>query len=130
MKKILLFAMMCLLLAGTAVAQEGQEVTRATFATGIEDREPVESITEYYPAEGGSVYFFTELKNMQDTQVQHVWYNNGEETYRFTSNVKSPRWRTNSRMQAAHFKSGDEITVEVVGGANGEVYESMTLKIR
>lgn len=132
MKKALLFAIMCMLFAGTAFAQdmlEGQEVARATFATGIEDREPVETITEYYLAEGGLIYFFTELKNMQDTQVQHVWYKSGEEIYRFSTAVKGPRWRTHSRMQAAHFKSGDEVTVEVVG-PNSEIYESKTMSIR
>jgi hypothetical protein len=66
---------------------------------------------------------------MQDSKVDHVWYRNGEEVYRFTSDVKSPRWRTNSRMQSAHFKSGDEIAVEVVG-PDREVHEKLTLKIR
>lgn len=133
MKKVLVFAIMCLicmLFAATVQAQDaGPEVTRAVFATGIENREPVEIITEYFPAEDGVIFFFTELKNMGDTKVFHVWHKNGEEVYRFTSNVGGARWRTSSSMKAAHFKSGDEVIVEVVG-PNDEVYESKTLSIR
>ena len=130
MKKIFLLTALCLLFAGTALAQDAaKEVTRAAFATGIENREPAEIITEYFPVESGVVFFFTELKNMQDTQVFHVWHKNGEEVYRFTSNVAGPRWRTSSSMKAAHFKSGDEVIVEI-SGPNDEVYESKTLSIR
>lgn len=129
MKKILLFFALCLIFTGTALAQDDPAVRRAVFATGIENREPVESVTEYFPAEGGVIYFFTELANMQDNQVVHVWSKNGEEIYRFTSNVGAPRWRTSSSMKAAHFQPGDEVTVEVIG-PQGDVYETKTLSIR
>lgn len=130
MKKILLLCITCLLFSMTALAAEGEkEVVRALFSTGIEQKEPVESITEYYPVDEGVLYFFTELKNMEDTEVLHVWHKNGEEIYKFTNNISAPRWRTYSSMKAMHFKSGDEITVNVVG-ADGEIYDSATLSIR
>lgn len=134
MKKFLLTLALCLACALPALAagqqDEGvKEVARATFTTGIENREPVENITEYYPAPGGIIYFFTEIRNMQDTTAYHVWHKNGEEVYRFAANIGGPRWRTNSSMKAENFKTGDEITVEVLGG-DGNVYESLNLKIR
>ena len=130
MKKILLLSLMCLMFAATAFAQDApKEVARATFATGVENREPVESITEYVPVEGGVVYFFTELRNMEGTKVSHVWHKNGEEINTLAFNVGGARWRTNSSMKAAHFKAGDDVTVEVMG-EDGTVYDSVTLKIR
>ncbi|MDL2285288.1 DUF2914 domain-containing protein [Desulfovibrio sp. OttesenSCG-928-F07] len=129
MKKIIIAALLCLVCAATAYAEGNKEVARATFATAIENREPVESISEYYPAEGASVFFFTELKNMQDTQVTHVWNKNGEEAHSITFNVKGARWRVNSSMKAAHFKSGDKVQVEVMGD-DGTIYETVTLDIR
>lgn len=129
MKKALIFSVMFMLVAAVAYAQGPKEVARACFATGIEDREPVETITEYFPVEGGAVFFFTELGNMQDTQAYHVWQRNGEEIFKFTTNVKSPRWRTNSRMNSEHFKSGDTVVVKVMGD-DGKEYEKMTLRIR
>lgn len=131
MKKILLLSLVCLMFAATAFAQDTapKEVARATFATGVEDREPVESITEYVPAEGGILYFFTELKNMDGTKVSHIWHKNGEEINSLAFNVGGARWRVNSSMKAKHFKAGDDITVEVMGD-DGSVYESVTLKIR
>lgn len=130
MRKVLLLTILCMMCAGTALAQEeAGEVARAAFSTGIENREPVEIITEYFPAEDGVVFFFTDLKNMQDTKVFHVWHKNGEEIYRFTSNVASARWRTSSSMKAMHFKPGDEIIVEIVG-PDDAVFESKTLSIR
>lgn len=131
MKKLAL-CFMFLLVAGTAFATEAteaKEVARAVFATAIEEREPVEVITEYVPVAEGRVFFFTELRNMQDTQIAHVWHNNGEEIYTFTSNISGARWRTNSSMRAEHFKAGDKVTVEVMDNT-GAVLESVTLNIR
>lgn len=129
MKKLLVFSMLCMLVAATAYAEGPKEVVRASFATGIENREPVESITEYFPVEGGTVFFFTELGNMQDTEVYHLWQRNGEELFKFTSNVKSQRWRTHSRMSAEHFKPGDTVVVKVMGD-DGTEYKKLSLKIR
>lgn len=130
MKKILLIVAACMLFITPALAQDAlKEVARATFTTGIENREPVEPITEYFPVEGGIIYFFTELKNMHDGTAYHVWHRNGEEIYRFSANIGGPRWRTNSSMKSENFKTGDEVTVEVLG-SDGNVYESLNLKIR
>lgn len=132
MKKILVLCIACLMLAGTAMAQDQiaeKEVVRATFATGVENREPVESIDSYNPVEGGMVCFFTELKNMTDSQVYHVWSKNGEEIYKFTTNVGGPRWRTFSSMKSEHFKAGDEITVKVID-SEGTEFKNATLSIQ
>ncbi len=128
MKKIIVLAVACLLLASTAFAEEAKEVARATFATGIENREPVESITEYVLVSGGTIFFFAELKNMQGTKASHVWSKNGEEVHAINFNVGGPRWRTNSSMKAEQFKAGDKVQVEVMGD-DGKVYKTMMLNI-
>ena len=128
MKKILLIAVLCSVVVFTAFAQAEKEVSRYTFTTGIENREPVDEITSFTPVEGTNLYFFAELKNMQDTSAKYIWYKNGESIYEFNTNITTARWRAASSMKAGHFKAGDEVKVEVVD-SEGTVMETATITI-
>lgn len=128
MKKILLLSALCLFITTPAYSQD-PEVTRAVFATGVENREPIEIITEFFATTGGTVYFFSELMNMEGQRFYHVWNKNGEEVYRFGGVAGSARWRTHSSMKVEHFKADDVVGVDVVG-ADGETYRSASMHIR
>ena len=125
MKKILVAAMIALF-AICAFAQE-KEVARYSFTTAISDREPVDQLSTFTPVEGTSLYFFTELKNMEG-EAHHLWYKNGELVYDCKSKVNGPRWGTSSSMKSAHFKARDEVKVEVTD-ASGTVLATEMLTI-
>ena len=129
MKRALICSLMFVFMAAAAYAQGAPDVSRACFTTSIADKEPVDSITEYSLPGSGTVYCFTELKGMSGLTVSHVWEKNGKEVYRFNTEVKGQRWRTNSRMSTAHFASGDTVNVRIVD-QSGTEYESLSLSIK
>lgn len=93
---------------GTAVAQAGDamspapaqdkapmhngEVARATFTTGIQDREPVDQITTL-TTDKDKIYFFTDIRNMSGHIVKHRWEYNGKTMAEVEFGVGGPRWR-------------------------------------
>ncbi len=129
MKKILLFAAICTLLAISVYAQADKTVTRGQFTSAIVDREPADEITFITPSEETSVYYFTELNNMQNTTVKHVWSKNGTVVYEMPITVNGPRWRTNSSMRTIQFQPGDVVKVDVIGD-DGTVFTSETLEVK
>lgn len=130
MKKALVFSIMFVfVVAAAAFAQGSPDVPRACFTTDVANKEPVDSITQFSLPGSGTIYFFTELKNMDGFTVSHIWEKNGKEIYRFNTAVKGSRWRTNSRTSAAHFAPGDTAGVKVVD-QDGNEYENMSLTIK
>ena len=119
-KKSILFAarwaVLCALVLPTVV--EAGEVARAVFSTGVENHEPVDSITSV-PATVGNVYFFTELRGMQNQTVTHRWEYQGRVMAEVSFHVDGPRWRVWSSKRLLPGWSG-RWTVSVVDGA-GEV---------
>jgi hypothetical protein len=75
----------------TAPAQTGT-VARATFTRGIEDREPVDSISTL-SNDAGKVYYFTELRDMAGQTVTHRWEHNGKVMAEVPFTVNGSRWR-------------------------------------
>jgi len=74
------------------------EVARAQFTTGVVDREPVDAITSV-SADADTVYFYTELRDMQGSRVTHRWEHNGEPMAEVSFDVGGPRWRVWSSKQ-------------------------------
>lgn len=71
------------------------EVARAVFTTAVQDREPVDQLSEV-PAGTETVYFFTELRGMQGQTVTHRWSYNGTVMAEVSFDVRGPRWRVYS----------------------------------
>jgi hypothetical protein len=81
------------------------EVARAQFTTGVMDREPVDAVTGV-SAETETVYFFTELRDLQGTRVTHRWEHDGEPMAEVGFDVGGPRWRVWSSKQMAPEQTG------------------------
>ncbi len=70
-------------------------VARGMFATGIEEREPVDSITSL-GNDRSRVYYFTEIVGVTDRELTHRWEYRGEVVAEVPIVVGGPRWRTYS----------------------------------
>ncbi len=122
MRSMLVTAFLVLTTATVAAAQVADkaaapaiEVSRAVVATGVEDREPV-GAAESFPADVGSVYFYTVLEgDFAEMEIHHVWIRDGEEMARTPLRARGPRWRTWSSKRIPPEWSG-RWTVQVVAG--------------
>lgn len=68
-------------------------VARATFSSAIEDREPVDKLTE---ASNNKIYYFTELRDMAGQQVTHRWEHKGKVMAEVPFEIRGNRWRVYS----------------------------------
>ena len=101
---VALFCMALVTPAPGAQAAAG-EVPRAQFTTGVEDREPVDSVARV-DAGTGIIYFFTELSNLQGRHVVHRWEHDGEPMAVVGFDVGGPRWRVWSSKQMPSDRQG------------------------
>lgn len=75
------------------------EVADAAIATGVQERQPVDTLSAV-PADIGEVFGWTRVTGFADRgTVVHVWYHDGEEMARVPLRVASPDWRTWSTKQ-------------------------------
>jgi hypothetical protein len=100
-------------------------VARSTFTSGIQDREPVDQLSET-TAPNQKVYFFTELKDLDGQAVKHRWLYQGAVVTELDFNVGGARWRvwSNKTMQPDWLGTW---TVEVVNGS-GKVIASSSIE--
>lgn len=101
-------------------------VARSVFTTAIADREPVDTL-QTIEAQEQTIYFFTELLDMQEQTATHRWEYNGEVMAEVIFEVKGPRWRVWSSKNLQPEWLG-EWKVSVINGAN-EVISETTLNI-
>jgi hypothetical protein len=92
-----------LLFATQLVAEEQQTspvpnayVARALFTTNVVDREPVDQVVSV-GEDQESIYFFTDLRNLQGRVVIHRWEFEGEFMGEVRFKVGGPRWRAYSK---------------------------------
>ena len=83
-------AVICALVAFQVNAEDA--VSRATFTTAIDNREPTDEITDL-DNEASKVYYFTEIKGLKGQTITHRWEQNGEVQANVTFNVGGNRWR-------------------------------------
>ena len=121
MKKILIFALVTL--AGFVYAEP--EVARHQFTSAIENREPVDALTDAMNV--NPMFYFTELKGFEDSTVLHRWTFNGNVMAEVTFNVGGPRWRVYSSKRFQPEWDGEWL-VEVVDQA-GVVVASDVINI-
>ena len=96
-------------------------IARASFTSGVADREPVDSLSEIMNDQR-MITFFTELRNMSGESVSHRWEYNGQVMADVPFQVGGPRWRVWSTKKLHEFWLG-EWTVSVVA-EDGSVLES------
>jgi hypothetical protein len=87
-------------------------VARATFATAIDQREPVDSITSL-ESDRSRVYYFTELVGISGREVTHRWEYQGEVMAEVPIAIDGPRWRAYSSKSLDASRLG-EWTVSVI----------------
>jgi hypothetical protein len=102
----LLFTLLPLLTSLTASAAPANEtvvspvpnaqVSRAQFTTGIADREPIDKLVKVDDSIT-SIYYFTELYNLQGRKVTHRWEHDGQVISEVSFLVEGPRWRVFSK---------------------------------
>lgn len=112
--------------AGQAGETARGEVARAIFATGIVDREPVDTV-EKLPADRQKIYFFTELRGMAGQTATHRWEHDGKVQAEVKFDVRGPRWRVWSSKNLPPDATG-EWKVSVING-NGEVISEEVVNI-
>ncbi len=71
-------------------------VARAQFTTGISDREPVDQVVTLDNSVT-SIYYFTELRNLQGRSISHRWEYDGRVISEVPFAVEGPRWRVYSK---------------------------------
>jgi hypothetical protein len=95
----------------------------AQFTTGVENREPVDQVT-FVENGAAKIYFFSDLRNLEDQVVTHRWSYQGETVARVDFQVRGPRWRVWSTKELRADLIGDW-TVEIVT-ESGEVIAAET----
>ena len=99
-------------------------VSRAQFTTAVLDREPTDELS-VIGSDADTVFFFTELRNMDGMNVTHRWSLNGTVMAEVAFKVGSARWRVYSSKNLMPEWRGDWV-VDVVA-ENGTVIESKTM---
>lgn len=74
------------------------EVSRAMFTTKVVNREPVDQVL-ILDDNVKLIYFFSELRNFQGSEIVHRWEHDGKVVSRKAFNVKGPRWRVYSSLR-------------------------------
>ncbi|MBE9516532.1 MAG: DUF2914 domain-containing protein [Proteobacteria bacterium] len=69
------------------------KVARANFASAIEDREPIDKLTE---SSNNKIYYFTELRDMEGQSVTHRWEHDGKVVAEVPFEIRGNRWRVYS----------------------------------
>ncbi|MBU2862240.1 DUF2914 domain-containing protein [Reinekea forsetii] len=115
MKKLLITIMA---MTASLVFAADAQVSRHQFSTAIENREPVDAVTDAMNV--NPLFYFTELNNYEGTMVTHRWSFNGNQMAEVTFNVGGPRWRVYSSKQLLPEWDG-EWMVEVIDEAGNTV---------
>lgn len=75
-----------------AVTETAGSVARSSFATAVENREPVDTINTL-ANENQKIYYFTEIQGMSGKTVKHRWEWNGQVMAEIPFTIGGDRWR-------------------------------------
>lgn len=117
--RFVISALMMLGASFGAFAQDAGSMARSMFTTAIDAREPANTV-DSVPADVGTVYFFTELRNFTDQTVTHRWTYHGQVMAEVPFNVRGARWRVWSSKNLQPIWTGDW-TVTVVDAQGNEL---------
>lgn len=83
----------------------GGKVSRAQFATKMDQREPVDDVV-FIDDSAKEVFFFSEILYMTGHKVVHRWEYEGKEVSRVSFDIGGPRWRVFSRKKLSEQQKG------------------------
>ena len=98
-----------------------QNISEAEFAKKIIDRVPINIVREFDNSLG-KIYFFTNIRNLQDTSITHRWIYNNKVMADVVFDIKGSRWRVWSSKNLWHTWTGNWI-VEVLTSENEVLYQ-------
>ena len=98
-----------------------QNISEAEFAKKIIDRVPINIVREFDNSLG-KIYFFTNIRNLQDTSITHRWIYNNKVMADVVFDIKGSRWRVWSSKNLWHTWTGKWI-VEVLTSENEVLYK-------
>lgn len=81
------------------VSTADDHVVRSRFTTGIENREPIDTLSDQVEPSGNAVdviYYFTELRGLNGKTVSHRWYFDGRLVAEVPFTIGGDRWRVYS----------------------------------
>jgi len=118
---------MFIISAGLVQAMSGMQVSQITFATAIEDRQPIGPGTSF-SGDVEQLYCFTAINGAEgETSVNHVWYYNDVEMARVNLSVRAATWRTWSSKRIMPYWVGQwRVDVE---SADGNVLASKAFSV-
>lgn len=98
-------------------AQSSDVIKRAVVTTAIDNREPVDEVTQ---VETGidKVFFFTEIVNKADSYITHRWFLDGKLEAEIVLKIGSDRWRTYSSKNLVPELHSGQWQVEVIDQQN------------
>lgn len=91
--------------ADTVGKSHGGKVSRAQFATKMDQREPVDDVV-FIDDAATEVFFFSEILYMTGHKVIHRWEYEGKEVSRVSFDIGGPRWRVFSRKKLDENQKG------------------------
>ncbi|SMN15821.1 conserved protein of unknown function [uncultured Candidatus Thioglobus sp.] len=89
-----------------------ENISQAVFSKSVDDRQPVEIITEADDSLG-KIYFFTNLRNLVGDKIMHRWIYKDKVKAEISFKIKGNRWRVWSSKNIWHTWTG-LWTVEVL----------------
>ena len=78
--------------AKPAAAQSTSSVARAQFTNAVENREPVDKVSNLLN-DKNRIYFFSEIKDAPNQKITHRWEYDGKVMSEMNFDVGSARWR-------------------------------------
>ncbi len=106
-----------------AIPDPDWRVARAQFTTAISNREPVDEVV-LLEAPASQIYFFTDLRSLQERTVKHIWEFEGRVVSTVPFKIGGPRWRVNSRVDIEPDQLG-EWSVTVVDESGWPLYTEL-----
>jgi hypothetical protein len=101
-------------------------VARAIFTTEVIDREPVDQVASV-GQDRDTIYFFTDLRNLQGRSVKHRWEFEGQFMGEIEFSVGGPRWRVYSKKTLDPSESG-KWTVMVLDESGWPLHASIFMQ--
>ena len=103
------------------------QVSRAQFTSGIQAREPVDTVKKTFYSDGMKskrLYYFTELRGMKGDSITHRWNHEGQTVANVTFNINGDRWRVYSSKNLPSSMKGQWNVVVTDANGNALVSDS------
>ncbi|MFW5774713.1 MAG: DUF2914 domain-containing protein [Chitinivibrionales bacterium] len=112
----------------TKVGSQSINVARLSIATNIENREPV-GASDKFSSDVTSLYCFSHIKGVADTiNIQHKWYKEDAALSNVTLSVRSPSWRTYSRVNLPEQPKGS-YKVDIVNAETDQIMKTIQFTV-